>query len=533
MALTDIKITDEQKMEWLKQYIDFSKDVVKVGGRLLLTAGASKQLAEKLGLPVAEGQLLRLNDVTSAIIARESQAFFARESMRLLNENINKQVELINSLVAEGKNDYQIARDLYASCEGDLKIMKVSVQKAVQMKYILQENMILANVDKIINKNTATNNFANAYNKITDATELTENLSNQMLKIFTGNGLDFGNLVLSVREAIPDDKIIEEAIRLFYIKYEPFFMEKYGKSSLSDAALAKEVFNYYVDANFFDARIISSYVANLNRESLNMDDFDYTLYCLSGEEKNVFDIVMNEGKTAEEKAQLLFDNEIQFPISCIKRTFDKLKGVKLPFDEILSLYAAKFTVSEELEEEADINPVERHVAPITEGEEGFEDIIDEVAAEEVEVAEEISKKAPVARRLKIKEKKKEVTEFGKKKTLGAFLIAAGFLPVAVLSWQFKVDPSIAARNCAMALEQLASGSMGIKDLLPSTAQLTALLAGMGTSLLGLVKYLRNKKKQKSAKAEITELETGELDDELEVELERELLSDEPRKRGKK
>lgn len=527
MALTDIKITEEQKMEWLKQHIDFSKDVIKVGGRFLLTTDASKRLAEKFGLPVAEGQFLKLNDVTSVIIARESQAFFAKESMRLLNERVNKQVELINSLVKDGKNDYQIARELYASCEGDLKLLRVSIQKAVQSKYIPQDNLVLANIEKIINKNSATNIFATAYSKATNVGELAETLSSHMIRIFTGNGLDFGNLVLALRESIPDEEIIKETIRLFYVKYEPFFIEKYGKSTMSNAALATEVHKYYIDENFFDARVISEYVAHLNRETLNMDDFNYTLYCLSGEEQGVFEIVMNQGKTAEEKAQLLFENEIQFPVSCIKRTFDKLKSVNLPFDEILELYAKKVEVQEELEEEASIDPVEKTVATLADGDESFEEALEEDADEKA-----APKKAPVARRLKIKEKKKEVTEFGRKKTLGAFLIAAGFLPVVVLSWQFKVDPAIAARNCSMALEQLASGSMGIKDLLPSATQLTALLAGMGTSFIGFVKYLRNKKKQKGAKEELAEIETGEIDDELEIELE-EKLSGETRKRGRR
>ena len=527
MALTDIKITEEQKREWLKKHIDFSHDVIKAGGKLLLTSEASKRLGEQFKIPVAEGQLLNVSKISSAIIAREAQAFFAQESMRILNENVDKRVELVKNLVEEGKNEYQIAKELFESCAGDLKLLKIVVQKSVQLKYIPQENTVLLNVEKIINKNTATNNFANAYSKATDAATLAEDLSVQMLKIFTGNGLDFGNLVLALRDAVPDNTIIEETLKNFYIKYEPYFMEKYSKSTLSDAALAKEVYKFYIEDNFFDARVISEYVANLNRESLNMDDFNYTLYCLSGEETSVFKIVMYEGNTAEEKAQLLYENEIQFPIICLKRTFDKLRGVNLPFDEILELYAAKFSEAEELEE-ADINPVERRVATIADGEEEF---VEE--AEEVVEEAEIKEKAPVARRWKIKEKKKESTEFGRKKTLGAFLIAAGFLPVAVLSWQFKVDPSIAARNCAMALEQLASGSMGIKDLLPSTAQLTALLAGMGTSLVGLVKYLKNKKKQKAAKEEIAELETGELDDEVELELEMELNSEQPRKRGRK
>ena len=127
---------------------------------------------------------------------------------------------------------------------------------------------------------------------------------------------------------------------------------------------------------------------------------------------------MYGGKTAEEKAQLLYEDEIQFPIICLKRTFDKLRGVNLPFDEILELYAAKFSEAEELEE-ADINPVERRVATIADGEEEF---VEE--AEEVVEETEIKEKAPVARRWKIKEKKKESTEFGRKKTLGAFLIAS-------------------------------------------------------------------------------------------------------------
>lgn len=521
MALTDIKITDEQKMEWLKKHIDFSKDVVKFGGRIVFTAEASRRLAEKFDIPYVEGKILNFSEVQAPIIKRESLAFFANESMRRLNEA----VELIKNLVAEGKNDYQIAKSLYESYEGDIRLIKSAVQRATQLKHLSQENLVSSNIEKIINKNSATNKFAIAYSKATDVNQLSDELSSQMIKIFTQDGVDFGNLVLALREAVPDDEIIKETLRLFYIKYEPIFIEKYGKSTMSNAALAREVYKYYIEDNFFDARVISTYVANLNRETLNMDDFNYTLYCLSGEEKSVFEIVMYQGKTSEEKAQLLFENEIQFPVICVKRTFDKLKGVNLPFEEILELYAKKVNVQEELEEEASINPVEKHVATLADGDETFEEAVeDEVSTE----------KAPVARRWKIKEKKKEISEFGKKKTLGAFLIAAGFLPVIVLSWQFKVDPSIAARNCAMALEQLASGSMGIKDLLPSTTQLTALLAGMGTTFIGLVKYLRNKKKQKGAKEDLTEIETGEIDDELEIELEKELSGDgERRKRGRK
>ena len=288
-----------------------------------------------------------------------------------------------------------------------------------------------------------------------------------------------------------------------------------------------EVYNYYIKENFFDARVISEYVTRLNRESLNMDDFNYTLYCLDGEELNVFEIVMSTGKTPEEIAQLLYEAEIQFPPICLKRTFDKLKGVNLPFDQILELYIAKSAKVVD-EEEDDMQPVERTVTSITADDEGFEEAVAAGGPEQ-----EVSEKAPVARRLKIKDKKAEKTEFGRKKTLGIILIAAGLLPTIVLSWQFKVDPAIAARNCAMALEQLASGSMEIKDLLPSPGQLTALLAGMATSFVGLVTFLRNKKKKKNVEAEIAEIETGALDDELEVELERELTSGTPAKRGGK
>ena len=102
-----------------------------------------------------------------------------------------------------------------------------------------------------------------------------------------------------------------------------------------------------------------------------MNDNCKEIFC--NKETNVFKIVMYEGKTVEEKAQLLYENEIQFPLSCLRRTFDKLRGVNLPFDEILEEYAAKFDVPEEVDE-VDINPVERTVATITEGEEGFEEV---------------------------------------------------------------------------------------------------------------------------------------------------------------
>ena len=153
----------------------------------MLTSEASKRLGEQFKIPVAEGQLLNVSKISSAIIAREAQAFFAQESMRILNENVNKRVELVKNLVEEGKNEYQIAKELFESCAGDLKLLKIVVQKSVQLKYIPQENTVLLNVEKIINKNTATNNFANAYSKATDAATLAEDLSVQMLKIFTGN----------------------------------------------------------------------------------------------------------------------------------------------------------------------------------------------------------------------------------------------------------------------------------------------------------------------------------------------------------
>lgn len=522
MAFTNITITDEQKIEWIKKHIDFSKDVVKVQGRILLTAEASKRLAEKFKIPYVEGRLLNLSEVQGHIIKFESQAFFAQESMRRLNNA----VDVIKGLVAEGKNDYQIAVGLYDSCEGNLRLIQNAVQQATKLKHLPPDNVVLSNIDKIVNKNTVEKNFSGEYNNATDVNQLADDLAQRMLKIFTSNGLDFGNLIVALRNSIPDEAVIEETLRLFYVKYEPYFMQKYANSTLSDAALAQEVYNYYIKENFFDARVISEYVSRLNRESLNMDDFNYTLYCLDGEEHNVFEIVMLPGKTPEEIAQLLYEAEIQFPPICLKRTFDKLKGVNLPFDKILELYISK-SVKVAGEEEADIQPVERPVATITADDEEFVD-----AAEEV-VVEEAPEKAPLARRLKIKEKKAEKTEFGRKKTLGIILIAAGLLPTIVLSWQFKVDPAIAARNCAMALEQLASGSMEIKDLLPSPGQLTALLAGMATSFVGLVTFLRNKKKKKNVEAEIAEIGTGSLDDELEVELERELTSDTPGKRGGK
>ena len=45
MAFANTTITDEQKMEWIEKHINFSKDVVKVKGIILLTAEASKRLA--------------------------------------------------------------------------------------------------------------------------------------------------------------------------------------------------------------------------------------------------------------------------------------------------------------------------------------------------------------------------------------------------------------------------------------------------------------------------------------------------------
>lgn len=522
MAFTNITITDEQKIEWIKKHIDFSKDVVTVQGRILLTANASKRLAEKFNIPYVEGRLLNLSEVQGPIIRFESQAFFAQESMRKLNEAVS----VIKNLVAEGKNDYQIAMGLYDSCGGDLRLISNAVQNAIRLNVLPQDTVVQANVDKIVNKNTIKNNFSTEYTNAADVNQLADDLAQRMLKIFTANGLDFGNLWDALKNSIPDDAVIEETLRLFYVKYEPYFMQKYANSTLSDAALAQEVYNYYIKENLFDARVISEYVSRLNRESLNMDDFNYTLYCLDGEERNVFEIVMLPGKTPEEIAQLLYESEIQFPPICLKRTFDKLKGVNLPFDKILELYIAKSAKVVD-EEEADMQPVERAVTSITADDEGFEEAVDEV------VVEEAPEKAPLARRLKIKEKKAEKTEFGRKKTLGIILIAAGLLPTIVLSWQFKVDPTIAARNCAMALEQLASGSMEIKDLLPSPGQLTALLAGISTSFVGLVTFLRNKKKKKNVEAEIAEIETGALDDELGVELERELTSETPGKRGGK
>lgn len=525
-----MKLTNEQKKEILLKYINPETDFIRAdNGRILVTVDASQRIAESFNLKIEPNSQFEPMEIANYIIQREQQKMAAAESLARLKAakeaeekaKMERIMSCIKDLVSQSKNDFEIAKGLDEQCS-DLPFseIKKGIEKATQDGILSQDNNVKGNFAILKNRESVTNRFISVHKASKNPEKLAEMLSDDLLGYYNKNVLSLGHLHIALRDAGIEEKIIEATLAKFYAKYESTFVERYANSDISVDSLVDEVFVKYLSKDTFNANVITAYIEKLGKENINIEDIAYRLYRKEGDEQRVCKIMLKQNISIEQRVEMLKDLELQYPISCLKRTFDILKDAyELPYDTILNLYMAN---EKEEDEEVELAAVDGTVSPLDDEEEVFEEtdsknlggVEAEVVDDELEDEEDLEEEIEFTpRRLKIVKKEKEVKKIERKKTLAIMLMGAGIVPVMLLTWKFRVDPIIAARNCSTALSQLVNGSMGLKDFLPSGEQLVGLLAGMGTTFVGFANFLKNRKKLKEAKEELEELTVEELEPE--------------------
>lgn len=508
-------LTEEQKRELLMKYIDPTKDFVRAdNGKILVSVEASQRIAKEFNLKIDSNAQFEPVAIFNYIIQREEQRLAAAASIARSKEakeaankaKMDKVIACIQEMVNQGKNDFEIAQALQVQCS-DLALSEIvkGIEQATQTEILPKDNIVKSNLIVLTNRNALTKRFIQFNNGTEDKTKLAVALANDMFNLYTKQVLGLGHLRIALLDAGIEDDVIEAAVNGFYKLYEPVFLKQFQEIELPIEELTNLVYEKYLNNDAFDSRVILEYFEKLNKESVNVEDLAYLLYKTEGDEQLVYQIMMIQGISVEERVQMLKDLELQYPPSCLKRTFDILKSAYvLPYDEILEKYMAP---EKQETEDDELVAVKEVVSTLSEDGDEFEEtphLVESSQGEDAFISDEVDEYQP--RRLKIVKKEKEVKEIEKKKTLATLLIGAGFIPVAVLAWVFKVDPIVASKNCVTALGQLINGNMGIKEFLPSASQLTALFAGMGTTFVGFVKYLKSKGKLKQAKEELEDLE---------------------------
>lgn len=515
-------LTEEQKKELLLKYLNPETDFVKANnGKILVSVEASQRIAQAFNLSIAPNAQFEPLAVANYIIKREQQRLAAAASIakakeareKALEEKTNKVVACIKELCEKNKNDFEIAQSLQTMCSDlELSDIRRGIAKATQDGTLPAHNRVDDNLKLLQNRKAQTNKFIEFNNKIKDQNELASILTERMLDLYTKGVLSLGHLCIALTDAGIEEETIVMALNGFYHRYEQVFLEKYGQSNLTVEALTNDIYVKYLANDIFDASMLLGYLKNLNKDGFSLDDFAYNLYRKEGDEKEVYRIMTKPSMSVDERVQELKDLRLQYPPSCLKRTFDILRGaIELPFDEILEKYMGN---EKDLEAEEELVDVDAPVVALSEDGESFvgEPSVEPTIETEDEVlAEPESTELAVyqPRHLMVVKKEKETQEVEKKKTLATLLIGAGFVPVVVLSYIFKVDPLVAAENCVTALNQFIKGDKSLKEYLPNKKQLTALLAGMGTTFVGFVKYLKNIGKRKNTEEEVEDEE--ELD----------------------
>ena len=511
-------LTKEQKEEILRKYIDPSKDFIRAGnGKILVSLEASQRIAKAFNLKIGPDAQFEPVAISNYIIQREQQKLAAAASISRFKEEqsaieqakIDKVIACIKESLEQNKNDFEIAISLQNKCSDlSLSVIINGIKVATQTGVLTENNIVRNHLITLTNRNAFTKRVINITNGTKDKTKIAVALANEMVNLYSKKVLTLGHMQIALIDSGLDDDVIDATMVGFYKLYEPIFLEQYNKLDLSRDILIDTLYKVYLENDMFDSKIILGYVEKLNKENINIDDFAYALYQKEGDEQAVFEIMMIKGLSVEEYVQRLKDLGLQYPPICLKRTFDLLKkAYALPYDEILEKYMSKENTKET--EAEDLVAVKGVVSTLTEDGESFEHESEQIEEETIDLSETEVEEELQPRRLQIVKKEKEVKEIEKKKTLATLLIGAGFIPVAVLSWVFKVDPLVASKNCVTALSQLMNGSMGLKDILPSATQLTTLLAGMGTTFVGFLKYLKHKGKLKETKEELEELEAAE------------------------
>lgn len=497
-------LTEEQKKEILRKYINPETDFVEANnGQILMTIEASQRIAGIFKLKIDGNAQFEPMAIANYIIRREKLSLAAAASIARAKEEasqveeaiVDRVVNCVKELVEQGKNDFEIAQALQEQCS-DLLLSDINkgIIKATQDGILPQSNVVQNNLNLLINRASITKKFICMSNNTKDRKKLATDLSNYLFNYYMKDVFSLGHLRIALMDAGIEEDVIKIAVDGFYQLYELVFLEKFGKTNLSLEGLADKVYDKYLYPDVFDSRVIIGYIEKLNNENVNLEELTYYLYRKEGDERLVSQVMLIQGISVDERVQKLKDLGLQYPATCLKRTFEMLKpAYVLPYDEILQKYMA--TENEKVEDP--LTAVEEPIAVLNATGDDFE--CEEVGCQEAIPPED----NPL--RLKIIAKENEVKAFEKKRTLATLLIGAGFIPVAVLSLVFKVEPLVASKNCVTALKQLINGSMGLKDFLPSADQLTTLLAGMGTTFVGFVKFLKNEGKmnQDNASSQLT------------------------------
>lgn len=509
-------LTEEQKRELLRKYIDPEKDFVRAGnGKILVSVEASQRIAEAFNLKIASNAQFEPFAIANYIVQREQQRLAAAASIAkskeereaLENAKLDKVINCIKNLLEQQKNDFEIAQGLQLECS-DLALSDIrrGIAKATQDGVLPQNNLVENNLMILTMRRALTAKFMEFNNATQDQAKLAAVLEQNIYKLYTDGRLSLGHLRIALLDAGIQDETIETAVNGFYQRYEVDFLNQYTNVELPFEKLADQIFNKYLENDVFDSRVILGYIEKMNKENLNLEEFAYYLYVKDRDEELVSKIMMIPGISVEERVRKLKELELEYPPICIKRTFDKLKGaIVLPYDEIFEKYVSSGIQADEDDEE--LVAVNEVISTLNEEGDSFEEepALLENGENSGGLGDDIEEEYQ-PRRLKIVKKEKEVKDIEKKKTLATLLIGAGFVPVAVLAWVFKVDPLVASKNCVTALGQLINGDMGVRDFLPNASQLTALLAGMGTTFVGTIKYFKSKKKLKQVKDELADLE---------------------------
>lgn len=535
-----MNLTEEQKEKLWRKYINPEKDLVNIGGKTLLTPEASKRIAQEFNLgEITPNARFEQKAICDFIVKKELQRLAAADSIaraRKLNQEI---VGYIREMKELGKDDFQIAQGLVDKFS-KLPILVISnaISTAVQEGILLKNNTIKKDFLTIVNRMHVTQRFIVFKEDAKDNDTLREILGNAMFNLYEKNILNLGQIHTALINAGIEDEMIESVLADFYKQYESVFIEQYKGMYLTSAKLADSVYDKYLANDVFDSRVIIEYIKKLNDDKFDIEEINYYLYQKDGDERAVYKILMLRGISVDERVKMLKDLNLQYPATCIKRTFELLEdSYNLPYDEILQKYIAlekqengEFVIIDSFafppdykqhkmkKEVVELKNIEENVSLLNASGDGFEEVVVPGDAEDAEIVEEpnVSPRPTIfpttsaksgENSLKIvkKEKMEELSDLERKKTLATLIVGAGFIPVAVLATVFKVDPLTASKNCVTALGQLINGSMGLKDFLPEASQLTAILAGMGTTFVGSIKYLKSKKQLTQVKAEIESL----------------------------
>ncbi len=278
-----------------------------------------------------------------------------------------------------------------------------------------------------------------------------------------------------------------------------------------------EAFQQLIDLGYGDTFVLAE-IANMKAKGLRFEDRElYAAYYERFKSSATSHMIVEYLKKAAE--QKLSAQEIvarlkkfEYPDNFMAQLLDENLGLELPYDELYPLLGRKKNVIKEVkgllakgsilgsfhlpkrkpkeeEEEKDIpNPEE------------------EEREEKVEPEEEVVEEIEDPTKIAIVSREKKLASADKKTLLSLIIAAAGGISTAVLTCIFKVNPVVAAQNCAAAIANFTAGNLALQQLVPASKELIGLLTSIGTTFAGTIAYLRTKKKRDKLLKEMEEPE---------------------------